>query len=138
MVDVRYDKKAGKFSISGPSRNVLAAVDCIHNKMRQIKREENNKNAAEVLYNQIKWHWLREDRTASEIKEIPYDMKPNFVIETAYKEGKKNVELMADGGRVYVIDFSRLVEYPKTNMSDTVRVIRKDILKGTLFVLYVM
>lgn len=129
VVDVKFDKKAGKFILNGPSRNVLAAIDCIHNKMRQIKREENNKNAAEVLYSQIQWHWLREDMVA-DIKEIPYEMKPNFVIETSYKDGKKNVELITRDGQIYVIDFTKLVDYPKTNVSDTVKVIRKDILKA--------
>ena len=138
IADVKFDKKAGKFTISGPSRNVLAAIDCIHNKMRQIMREENNRSSAEVLFNQIQWHWLKEDQTATDSKEIPYDMKPNYVIECAYKEGKQNVELMASGGRMYVIDFQKLEEYPKHNISDTVKVIRKDILKGNLILFIII
>ncbi|KAL4240940.1 Poly (ADP-ribose) polymerase [Mactra antiquata] len=130
LVDVKCDKKAGTFIISGPQRNVLAAMDCVLNKLRQYDFAERNDSAATVLYSQIKWHWLREDRAASDSEEIPYDMKTNYVIESAFKEGKSNVELVDGVSRTYIVDFQKLIEHPKNNLRDSVRIVRKDILQG--------
>lgn len=132
LVDVKFDKSAGKFVISGPQRNVLAAISCVHNKMRQYELAERTKSNAELLYSQIKWHWMREDRAAADREEIPYDMKTNFVIETAFIDGKSSVELVDGVSRTYIVDFQKLIEYPKNNLSDSVRIVRKDILKGKI------
>jgi hypothetical protein len=124
-----FDKQAGQFTITGPLLNVLAAVTCLNNKMQQYKRKENNRKSAKVLYDRTKWHWLIENQVASE-KEVPYDRMTNFIIETAYKTGKQTVELQSKDGKLYVIDFQKLVEYPKLNLHDSVMVIRKDVLNG--------
>lgn len=129
QVDVKFDEKCEKFTISGPSRCVTAAIDFLHNKMRQYKCELLNKDSAELLYTQFQWHWLSESMIAAERKEKLYDKLPNFVIEKAFKEGKQCIELMASSGRVYIIDFQKLIEYHKNSKWDFVHVVRKEILK---------
>jgi hypothetical protein len=96
--------------------------------MRLYKSGENK--YAKVLYDQTRWYWLCENQVASKEEEIPYDMLSNFIIETAYKKGNHTMELHYKDGKIYAIDFEKLVEYRKTNTNDTVMLIRKDILKG--------
>ncbi|WAR10453.1 hypothetical protein MAR_035529 [Mya arenaria] len=47
----------------------------------------------------------------------------------AYIDNKDTVELTSKDGKVYIIDFKKLVEYQKLNKGDTVHVVRKDVLK---------
>ena len=128
LVDVKIDKRGAKIIVSGIAKNVLAAQDAIHNGCRDHNREKQTKIEADILYNQIRWHF--EEITATEVKEIEYGKNPNLKIETAYKGKKETVELKDSEGKVYIIDFKELVEYPKSDKTDRVRVIRKDILKG--------
>ncbi|WAQ95722.1 PAR14-like protein [Mya arenaria] len=130
LVDVKFDKNSGIFTLNGPSNQVSAAIDCIHNKMRQYKRQESTQELAKLLYSRIQWHWLCEDRTAQETKEKAYSELPNYAIEMAYKDNKDTVELTSKDGKVYIIDFKKLVEYQKLNKGDTVHVVRKDVLKA--------
>ena len=128
LVDVKIDKRGAKIIVSGIAKNVLAAQDAIHKHCRDHNREKQTKIEADILYNQIRWHF--EEVTATEVKEVEYGKNPNLKIETAYKGNKEIVELKDSEGKVYIIDFKELVEYPKSDKTDRVRVIRKDILKG--------
>ena len=130
LVDVRFDKKQGKYILSGPSRNVLLGIECIQDKLQQYQRELHNRAMAETLYNQVRWHY--EEVTALERREKPYSLMPNYMIETAYTDGKSTIELKDSCGKEYIIDFLTLEEYSKQNRADSVRVIRKDILKGIM------
>ena len=128
LVDVKIDKRGAKIIVSGTAKNVLAAQDAIHKRCRSYEKEKHTKIEADILYNQIRWHF--EEITSTEVKEIEYGKNPNLKIETAYKGNKETVELKDTEGKVYIIDFKELVEYPKADKTDKVRVIRKDILKG--------
>lgn len=128
LVDVKIDKRGAIIIVSGIGKNVLAAQDAIHKRCRDYEKEKNAKIEADILYNQIRWHF--EEITATEVQEIEYGKNSNLKIETAYKGNKDTVELRDTEGKVYVIDFKELVEYPKDDKLDKVRVIRKDILKG--------
>ena len=130
LVDVKIDKRGAKIIVSGTGKNVLAAQDAIHKRCRDYEKEKNAKIEADILYNQIRWHF--EEVTATELKEIEYGKNSNLKIETAYKGNKDSVELRDTEGKVYVIDFKDLVEYSKDDKTDKVKVIRKDILKGRL------
>ena len=130
LVDVKVDKRGARIVVSGTSKNVLAAQDAIHRQCKEYQREKNAKIEADILYNQIRWHF--EEITATEIKLIEYGKNPNLKIETAYKGNKDSVELKDTEGKIYVVDFKDLVEYPKDDKTDKVLVIRKDILKGEI------
>ncbi|XP_052266746.1 protein mono-ADP-ribosyltransferase PARP14-like isoform X2 [Dreissena polymorpha] len=129
LVDAKFDKKAGIVTLNGPSNQVSIASDCIHNKMRKFQHQVSTKELASLLYTRIRWCWLSEDKVSGGVAEKPYSEPENYVIETAYKEGRDEVELRAEHDQVYVIDFERLHEYKKTNKADSVAVVRKDILK---------
>lgn len=73
---------------------------------------------------------MYEDFTIKGLVEKPYTELPNYVIEKTFKEGKDSLELMDVSGRLFVVDFKKLVEYSKSNRSDCVCVVRKDVLKG--------
>ena len=136
LVDVKVDKRGARIVVSGTSKNVLAAQDAIHKQCREYQKEKNTKIEADILYNQIRWHF--EEITATEVKQIEYGKNPNLKIETAYKASKDSVELKDSEGKIYVVDFKDLVEYPKDDKTDKVRVIRKDILKGMVYFLHVI
>ena len=128
LVDVKADKRGARIVVSGTPKNVLAAQDAIHRQCKEYQGEMNAKIEAEILYNQIRWHF--EEITATEIKQIEYGKSPNLKIETAYKGYKDSVELTDTEGKIYVVDLKDLVEYAKDDKTDKVRVIRKNILKG--------
>ena len=130
MVDVKVDKRGARIVVSGTSKNVLAAQNAIHRRCKEYQSEKNAKIEADILYNQIRWHF--EEITATEIKQIEYGKNPNLKIETAYKENKDSVELRDTEGKKYVVDFKDLVEYPKDDKMNKVKVIRKNILKGEI------
>lgn len=66
-------------------------------------------------------------RTKTETKRMEYGPKENKIIETAYVQGQKTAEIVDTEGAVYVIDFDRMVEYPRDCPSEeeSVEVIRK-------------
>ena len=127
-VDVKVDKRGARIVVSGTSKNVLAAQDAIHRQCKEYQRETNAKIEADILYDQIRWHF--EEITATETKLIEYGKSTNLKIETAYKVHKDSVELIDTEGKIYIVDFKPLFEYAKDDITDKVRVIRKNILKG--------
>ena len=48
----------------------------------------------------------------------------------AYQNKKKTAEITDLNGDVYIIDFDSMMEYPKNNPGDSVRVLRRDKMHG--------
>jgi hypothetical protein len=59
-----------------------------------------------------------------------YEGKLNRHIEEAFKAEERNVKFSDNDGNVFVIDFDSMKEYPQSDPTDTVNVIRNITMKG--------
>lgn len=127
VANIKIDKSAGVIGIEGPIRNVGDAKSDLQTKLLKIDRRRNEQKIAEENYKLFRWYF--EEITNTGIEHIEYEKVINLRVEQAYKANQNEMEFWDDKGNCYVIDLVNLVEYPKTDRQDTVKVLRKDILK---------
>ena len=125
---MKIDQPNGIITIHGPKRDVSDAHSEALNKLRLLEAKALAVKESKTLYTLVKWH--HEDITASGTNLEAYDEMSNLIIETAYRNNEGEVELEDVDKEVYVIKFNDMVEYPKRDPTDQVRVVRKDIIKG--------
>lgn len=131
LANIKIDNKAGVISVDGPTKPVADVIHHLQGKLLHIERARHQKASAEELYKIAQWNY--EEITETEFKETPYEKQLNYRIEQAYKNHDTTFEFVDDNeGEAFVIDFNQLIEYRKSDPGDTLKVIRKDILKAAL------
>lgn len=128
LVNINIDSNSGIITVEGPDKLVDEAKHEIQLRLLKIERARNEADNAEKLHGIVQWHY-EEVMPDGSMEPKPYNKDLNFKIEEAYKGNKPEIRFQT-GNKTYVIDFNKLVEYDKDDDKDTVRVIRKDILKG--------
>ena len=107
-LELRYDVKAsiertvGRIVISGHTDDILNAMGDIHKLLDQVKEEEEELKAAEVLSKLTQW--MYKDCDTDMFK--PFEPLVNAKIEAAYDKNKPGVEI-ADGS--FRVDFKAMV-----------------------------
>ncbi|KAK3597792.1 hypothetical protein CHS0354_006160 [Potamilus streckersoni] len=129
LVECKFKQEEKQILILGTQQNVSRAQHEFHGKLRDRARKESEKKEAEQLCQIVQWHY--EEVTAEEIKLTPYDDLINLRMEKAFKNGNRFLELPdSSNDTVYIIDFKNYVEYVSGDEDDSVKIVRKDILKA--------
>lgn len=126
-VEVQVQSMTGQVLIDGLHNDVFEAMQKISQFIRTAERQRQEELTADMLLNMVQWCCLEVTTTGNQM--VDYAKAQNHVIEMAYQGKKPQAEIVDSGGNVYVIDFSTMKEYPKTDPRDTVSVIRRDKIK---------
>ncbi|XP_060585886.1 protein mono-ADP-ribosyltransferase PARP14-like isoform X2 [Ruditapes philippinarum] len=129
-LDIKVESSKGIIQISGISANVSKAADNIHRILRHAVTVEQERKTADLMINLVQWSYIENEDTGQTLK--PYDKELNYKIESAYLSKADCVKFRADKIN-YVLDFSKMEEYPEDDQNDTVTVIRRDLVKQGAF-----
>ncbi|XP_060564934.1 protein mono-ADP-ribosyltransferase PARP14-like [Ruditapes philippinarum] len=122
-VQMTMDKNKATIKLAGIVTNVMNASDKISTLLRDAERMEFLKNIAQ-------WFYIEVSQTGEQV--LPYGKDINMIIENAYKRQRSTVEYSV-GDSDFILDFASMEEYPENNISDKVKVIRRDLVKGGSF-----
>ncbi|XP_060577876.1 uncharacterized protein LOC132734976 isoform X2 [Ruditapes philippinarum] len=125
-LDVKVDSSKGIIQISGISANVSKAADNIHRILRHAVTVEQEKKTAKLMINLVQWSYMENEDIGQTLKR--YDKELNYKIESAYLSKADCVKFRADKVN-YVLDFAKMEEYPEDDQTDTIIVIRRDLVK---------
>jgi hypothetical protein len=128
LADINIDKQAGVITVNGPQKHVAEVIHDLRMRLLKIERRKNDIATAEELYKLVQWQY--EEVTDRGFEYTVYEKGLNQKIEEAYKTNAATYEFEDNDGETFVIDFKKLIEYCKSDDTNTVRVVRKDILKG--------
>lgn len=126
LVNINIDENSGIVTIDGPKHTVVNALDQVEQRLRKIWQYRIDRNDAETLKDLVQWKY--EELTEEDYILRPYSDMLNLQIERAFTKGEKTFSF-DDSGKEYIIDFEMLKEYPRFDPDDSLRVVRKDILK---------
>ncbi|XP_041369385.1 protein mono-ADP-ribosyltransferase PARP14-like [Gigantopelta aegis] len=127
QVRVTFQQHLGQLTIEGIQQDVYNAHEVAQKLLREVDRLELERDKAQILSNMVQWHFVEIDDQGQE-QQTPYDKEINGIIEKAYCDKLSTVTLSA-GRSKYIIDFNTMEEYPAGNKTDSVKVVRKDLLK---------
>ena len=96
-----------------------------------MERIENQKAQAELLQNMVQWFYIEITDVGQNLEK--YGPQLNYLIEKAFKDQKPNHQFKDQEGVSYIVDFNLMEEYPEHNKDDTVKVLRRDMIKGKTF-----
>ncbi|XP_060577859.1 protein mono-ADP-ribosyltransferase PARP14-like [Ruditapes philippinarum] len=128
LADINIDKQAGVITVNGPQKHVAEVIHDLRMRLLKIERRKNDIATAEELYKLVQWQY--EEVTDRGFEYTVYEKGLNQKIEEAYKTNAATYEFEDNDGETFVIDFKKLIEYCKSDDTNTVRVVRKDILKA--------
>ena len=83
-----------------------------------------------MLKNVVQWYFIEITDVGRNLE--AYGPHVNFLIEKAYKDQKPNCQFKDKEGTTYIVDFSNMEEYPEDDSTDTVQVVRRDLMKGNI------
>ncbi|KAL4231262.1 Poly (ADP-ribose) polymerase [Mactra antiquata] len=127
---LQIDRTGGNLVMTGLTANVTDAAGRIHKLLRDIQACEHDKQAAELLSGIVQWFYIEITNVGQNLQ--PYDKEMNYRIETAFNNKDKNIKFKADD-KMYIIDFTDMIEYPEKNKQDSISVIRRDLVKGSAY-----
>ena len=90
------------------------------------------KNQAEMMKNMVQWYFIEITEIGQNLEK--YTPHLNLKIEKAFKDQTPNIQFKDADGVTYEIDFGKLEEYPLDTPNDTVKVVRKDLIKGEKYI----
>ncbi|KAL8558417.1 hypothetical protein ACOMHN_064764 [Nucella lapillus] len=126
-VDVQLDTSTGRIVCDGLRDQVYECLQEVKDVIRDVEQGRQQDVNAAMLARILCWCFLEVTVTGTE--QMEYLPKENLIIERAYLQKSPCAEIADDAGRVYIIDFNSMMEYPKDDPSDTASVIRKDRIK---------
>ncbi|KAK7109795.1 protein mono-ADP-ribosyltransferase PARP14-like isoform X1 [Littorina saxatilis] len=125
--DVRMEvwREVGRYELQGVVDVLPRVQKDVSEFLRAAEHQRRERENESLIAGMVQWSFL--ERTKTETKRMEYGPKENKIIETAYVQGQKTAEIVDTEGAVYVIDFDRMVEYPRDCPSEeeSVEVIRK-------------
>jgi hypothetical protein len=127
LADITIDRASGIISIYGPREDVLDVTQEIRKKLLQMNDTKPDLDAAEKLAHLVLWQY--EEVTLTGFNNVPYKKLLNYRIEQAYRANLQCF-MFEENGECFLVDFQHFVEYRKSDATDRIRVIRKDIIEG--------
>ncbi|XP_048244612.1 protein mono-ADP-ribosyltransferase PARP14-like isoform X2 [Haliotis rufescens] len=129
-ISVDYNHMLGKVELQGLTSDVMAATDAVHTIVKAILLQQKQDEKAKLISSYARWGYT-DLSGAGAIQD--YDIIINQKIEDAHVNEKPTLCLPVIDGKVYVLDLKKMEEYDLYNDADRVRVIRKDLSKGSAF-----
>ena len=123
LVNINIDVSAGIVTIHGPQPMVIVASNEVQTKLRNILAQRGVKKQAAELVKFVQWNY--EEITTTECVLKPYDEITNHKIEMAFTANEKRVHFLDEDKEKFEIDFKTLKEYPLSDTTDKLRVVRK-------------
>lgn len=130
-VEVKFDEKNGKITLTGTSDNLLEASGAIHDLIRDAERNKQAGQEASLVSDMVQWYTIDINPKGKEL--VPYQKNVNLVIERAYRNSQPKATFCDTKKIEYTLEFNSMKEFPTKNPSDTVDVIRRDLLKDETF-----
>ncbi|XP_071090725.1 uncharacterized protein [Haliotis cracherodii] len=129
-ISVDYNHMLGTVQLQGLTSDVMAATDAVHAIVKAILLQQQQDEKAKLISSYARWGYA-DLSGAGAIQD--YDVTINQKIEDAHGNEKPTLYLPVIDGKVYVLDFKKMEEFDLYNDADRVRVIRKDLSKGSAF-----
>ncbi|KAL3863209.1 hypothetical protein ACJMK2_004975 [Sinanodonta woodiana] len=128
QVQIKVEKRIGRVRIEGLHADVGRVKTEVLNLMSGIEKMENKKKQEAMLSQLVQWYYIEITEDREEL--VCYSEHINATIEEAYQRKEKILKLPADVP--IIIDFDTFEEYPITDPSNKVKVIRKDKIKDSV------
>lgn len=81
-----------------------------------------------MMKNIVQWFYIEITEVGQNL--VKYTPLLNLAIEKAFKDPQPSYQFKDSEGVAYIVDFAAMEEYPVDNKEDTVKVIRRDLIKG--------
>lgn len=121
-VEVTVEKQVKRIVLDGQSEDILQVVGEIHEILHEVKKNEHERNHAEVLSKDVQWKYKDKGKFED------YESDVNAKIELAYQQKKLYVSILC-GEKECMIRFHAMTEEDEDGNTTEVR--RIDLRKGT-------
>ncbi|CAG2240039.1 PARP10_14_15 [Mytilus edulis] len=130
-VAVNVDKTNEKITIKGMTKFVATAMDKVNDIVRKAEQGKQNIQKATLVKDIAQWYFMDDNNGKTELKEYPDDV--TVILETALMKQEPQAFFLDNGGNKYIVDFDSYEEYPASDPTDTVKVLRKSKLVDKTF-----
>ncbi|VDI21837.1 poly [ADP-ribose] polymerase 10/14/15 [Mytilus galloprovincialis] len=130
-VAVNVDKTNGKITIKGMTKFVATAMDKVNDIVRKAEQGKQNIQKATLVKDIAQWYFMDDNNGKTELKEYPDDV--TVILETALMKQEPQAFFLDNAGNKYIVDFDSYEEYPASDRTDTVKVLRKSKLVDKTF-----
>lgn len=128
-VDVSVETRIGRITVHGLLEDVMNASEKVHQMIRKAEAIQQEKQGAEMMADLVEWCFLNAGSVPSKLEKYPPNI--NLQLEEAFMIQESKTFCDAQGVK-YIVDFTTWEEYPESDPSDTVKVIRKSKFDGLL------
>lgn len=129
-VDVSVETRIGRITVRGLIEDVMNASEKVHQMIRKAEAIQQDKQAAEMMAAMVEWCFLDAGSIPSKLEKYPPNI--NLQLEKALRKQEPKTSFCDSKGVKYIVDFTTYEEYPESDPSDSVKVIRKSKLDGLL------
>ena len=122
------EKRIGRIRLEGLVEDIMKAGDTVHRMIRQADVKRQEESEAELLANMVEWCFIDITQDGQTLEKYPPNI--NRLLEKALRNQQADAKFNDNQGVEYVVDFGTYEEYPKTDPTDRVKVIRKSKVDG--------
>lgn len=130
-VDVSVETRIGRITVRGLVEDVMNASEKVHQMIRKAEAIQQEKQAAEMMSAMVEWCFLDAGSIPSKLEKYPPNI--NLQLEKALRKQEPKTSFCDSQGVKYIVDFTTYEEYPESDPSDSVKVIRKSKIDGSSF-----
>ncbi|XP_061194487.1 protein mono-ADP-ribosyltransferase PARP14-like [Saccostrea echinata] len=130
-VDVTVEKRVGRIILQGLTSDIMEASEKVHKLLRQADAVRQEKQAAEMMASMVEWCFI--EITSAGQKLEPYPPEINMQLEKALRKQESEISFKDAQGVKYIVDLAAYEEYPESDPTDIVKVIRKNKISGSNF-----
>lgn len=129
-VDVSVETRIGRITVRGLLEDVLNASEKVHQMIRKAEAIQQEKQSVEMMADLVEWCFLDACSVPSKLEKYPPHI--NLQLEKALRKQESKTTFCDAQGVKYIVDFTTYEEYPESDRSDIVKVIRKSKFDGLL------
>ncbi|XP_062611964.1 protein mono-ADP-ribosyltransferase PARP14-like [Saccostrea cucullata] len=130
-VDVTVEKRVGRIILQGLTSDIMEASEKVHRLLRQADAVRQEKQAAEMMASMVEWCFIEITNTGQKLEPYPADI--NMQLEKALRKQEAKASFKDAQGNKYIVDLAAYEEYPESDPTDIVKVIRKNKISGSNF-----
>ena len=127
-IEVKVEKRIGRIRLEGLVEDIMKAGDAVHRMIRQADVKRQEEAEAELLANMVEWCFIDITQDGQTLEKYPPNI--NRLLEKALRNQQSEATFNDNTGVEYVVDFGTYEEYPKSDQTDRVKVIRKSKVDG--------
>lgn len=129
-VDVSVETRIGRITVRGLLEDVMNASEKVYQIIRKAEAIQQEKQSVEMMADLVEWCFLDACSVPTTLEKYPPNI--NLQLEKALRKQESKTTFCDDKGVKYIVDFTTYEEYPESDRSDIVKVIRKSKFDGLL------